>query len=87
MNQILLTLLVAAAAWAVLRARRRSARRHPTPPPVPTSAPMTAVDSVRCAHCGLHLPQQQAIRRDGLWYCCREHADLGPASSEQNPRK
>jgi uncharacterized protein len=31
----------------------------------------------RCAHCGLHIPETEAVRRDEEYFCCREHADLG----------
>lgn len=30
---------------------------------------------VRCAHCGTHLPQQNALPLDELWFCCREHRE------------
>jgi uncharacterized protein len=30
---------------------------------------------VSCMNCGLHLPRNNAIERDGRYYCCREHAD------------
>ncbi len=28
-----------------------------------------------CAHCGLHIPEDEAIRHHGKPYCCREHAE------------
>jgi len=31
---------------------------------------------VRCAHCGLNLPQQEAIRVDDKYYCSEEHRQL-----------
>ncbi|HEX4585790.1 MAG TPA: PP0621 family protein [Burkholderiaceae bacterium] len=30
---------------------------------------------VRCAACGLNVPQSEAHARDGLWYCSREHLE------------
>ncbi len=33
---------------------------------------------VCCAHCQLHLPQPDAIRRDNHWYCSSAHAKAGP---------
>jgi len=33
---------------------------------------------VRCAHCGLHIPQQEALERDGHYYCSEEHRNAGP---------
>ncbi len=34
-----------------------------------------AVDSVQCAHCGLHLPRQEALRRGNTYYCSQAHLD------------
>ncbi len=28
-----------------------------------------------CTHCGLHIPEDEAIRRHGKPYCCMEHAE------------
>lgn len=34
---------------------------------------------VSCAHCGLHLPQPDALEGEGSrHYCCAEHRRLGP---------
>jgi uncharacterized protein len=30
---------------------------------------------VRCAHCGVHVPQNEALQAGGKYYCCREHLD------------
>ncbi len=32
-------------------------------------------DMVRCAHCGLHLPKSEALSRDALYFCSRQHLD------------
>jgi len=32
---------------------------------------------VQCRHCSVFLPQQQAVKKSGQWYCCDEHANLG----------
>jgi len=31
---------------------------------------------VRCAHCGLNLPQHEAIKADDKYYCSEEHRRL-----------
>lgn len=37
---------------------------------------------VSCAHCGLHLPQPDALEGEGgRHYCSVEHRRLGPASN------
>lgn len=33
------------------------------------------VSSVRCAHCGLFLPEPDALRYDGRYFCSAEHRD------------
>ena len=33
---------------------------------------------VPCAHCGLHVPESEAVRGGGSVYCCDEHRRLGP---------
>lgn len=37
----------------------------------------SAASMRRCARCGLHIPETEAVQRDGEYFCCREHADLG----------
>jgi uncharacterized protein len=37
---------------------------------------------VSCAHCGLHLPQPDAVEGEGgRYYCSAEHRRLGPPGS------
>jgi uncharacterized protein len=33
---------------------------------------------VRCAHCGIHLPASEAVRRKGFNYCGLAHSLRGP---------
>ena len=35
-------------------------------------------DMVKCAHCGIHIPSEEALERDGHFYCSPEHRDAGP---------
>ncbi len=30
---------------------------------------------VRCRQCGLHVPEQEALRRGEDWFCSSEHRD------------
>ena len=30
---------------------------------------------VQCKHCGMYLPENEAIRSREQWYCSREHRD------------
>lgn len=33
---------------------------------------------VKCAHCGVHLPQSDAVSAGALHYCSGAHRDAGP---------
>ena len=49
--------------------------------PAKPSASSSAADTgpqpmVRCAHCGLHLPQNEAIASANAVYCGQAHRDL-----------
>lgn len=45
-------------------------------PPTPRQRPRPHSDSmVRCELCGLHVPQDEALVRNGRYYCCKEHMD------------
>ena len=37
---------------------------------------------VRCAHCGVHLPNDRALQLGNDWYCSQPHLEQGP----QQPR-
>ncbi len=32
---------------------------------------------VQCQHCGLHVPEQEAIQNGGDYYCSQDHIDAG----------
>ncbi|MCD2339550.1 hypothetical protein LRH25_04260 [Ideonella azotifigens] len=86
---VLLILLVLAAIWWVGRRRRPppDAGQAPVAPPVtrPVAPPVTrpvatAKPMLRCAQCGLHLPQDDVLTdSQGLAYCSEAHRALGPA--------
>lgn len=63
-------LLIAGVVWFMvknyvrkqeLRARREQERR------------LAGGKIVRCAQCDVHLPEQQALREDGNWFCSPAH--------------
>lgn len=62
---LLLVLFVAFTVWRQWQARQAVNRR----PPATEKPPLM----VRCSHCGLHLPEQQAIRQDDQWFCSSDH--------------
>lgn len=38
---------------------------------------------VRCAQCGVHLPEDRALHRGSHWYCSQPHLEKGPGASER----
>lgn len=56
-------------------------RRAPEAAPPRAAAPPDALpqDMLACAHCGVHVPQAEALVLGSLAYCCAEHQRLGPA--------
>jgi uncharacterized protein len=69
--------LITAAIW-LWRRLKPAARPAPTPPHENSPALM-----VRCAHCGVHVPQQQALSENQQWYCSQPHLQQGPRPSER----
>lgn len=67
---LLLAILLALFWWLGSRVR---ARRAEPRSPQPTRAPDAHETMVQCAHCGVHLPQSEAIAYQGLHYCRRNH--------------
>ncbi len=72
-----LAVLVVFAIRAKIQAARNradSARRAPGPA---AGAPLQSVETMTsCAHCGVHFPVSEAVRADGLDYCCPAHVRL-----------
>ncbi|MBF7730249.1 PP0621 family protein [Pseudomonas sp. N040] len=67
--------LIVAAVWLWRRLKNPAAAQ---PPSQSETQPM-----VRCAHCGLHVPQREAQESAGNWYCSTRHLELGPRQSDQ----
>ncbi|MDL2337263.1 MAG: PP0621 family protein [Pseudomonadota bacterium] len=62
-------------AWLARGGRRgTSARVHPPPsqrPPV--AQDFAREDMVACVHCGIHLPQSEAVAASAGWFCGQAH--------------
>jgi len=63
--------IIAVAVWLAIHTLRRIIQ-HLTPPKA-ASRGTTTKNMVRCAHCGLHLPEVEATSDHGLYFCCEEH--------------
>ncbi|NOT17818.1 MAG: hypothetical protein HOP20_07115 [Sulfuriferula sp.] len=66
MAKLLLLLLVGGALYWWWR---KPAPRQTKPRVKPTE------NMVRCAHCGVHLPQSEAVSGTGVWFCSALHHD------------
>lgn len=67
-----LLLILAAIGIIIMMFRRLRAPQRPEG----ESQPTTYDPMVRCAHCGVNLPRNHAIRsKDGHYYCSVEHRD------------
>lgn len=69
MGKFLLLILVFAAAWWLAKGFRRKDTARPAAEGVPEKM-------VNCGHCGLYLPQSEAVREGDSYYCCAEHRRL-----------
>jgi uncharacterized protein len=77
MKFVVVLVAVLALAWLLLGGRSRSARD-----PVRRSPPSAAKDTARapegmvaCAHCGVHVPESEALRLGDRAFCGAAHRD------------
>jgi uncharacterized protein len=73
MNLIRL-IAVAVIFWLIYRLILTLLNKTRRPEPPPRDGTM-----VRCEQCDLHIPQEQALIKDGKTYCSEEHRDAGEA--------
>ena len=89
MKYLLVVAVVVLVLWLLAVQRRRQMGRddddirargeNAEPPPGRASPPQaTPSTMVRCAHCGVHLPQAEAIAAGTLHYCSPQHRQAGP---------
>lgn len=72
----LVLLVVLAVAFGIWRSRRESDAKSTKPSSSPLALPQNIL---ACAHCGVHIPQAEALMLGDQAYCCPEHRQLGPA--------
>ncbi|GIX23070.1 MAG: hypothetical protein KatS3mg122_0301 [Caldimonas sp.] len=76
MKYLVVLVVVMALVWVLRSGRRRDAGAAASRAAGPRARPQTMVD---CAHCGLHLPRDEAITGDdGRHYCSAAHRLAGP---------
>lgn len=70
---IVLVVLIVVAVWLVRRALKPPTTRGSDSPNDAEAARL-----VRCAHCGVYLPDAEAAHAGDIAYCTEDHARLGP---------
>ncbi len=78
----LIVALVIGMVFAIRQANRLKARQEADETPETRS-----LESVRCAHCGVFVAEDQAVRRDGHDFCSWEHADAWAAERAETRRR
>ncbi len=69
MSKLLLLILAVVAVWWLAKGfRRKDAAKD--------AAEAAPEQMVTCSHCGLYLPQSEAILEQGRYFCCDEHRRL-----------
>lgn len=64
-------IIIALVIWLVVRMLRRYLDK---PTPSSNDRGATPKKIVRCAHCGLHIPEAEAVHSAGRDYCSLEHS-------------
>jgi uncharacterized protein len=77
MKYLLMLLLALLVFWAW----KRSRLEKPKPPDTPTPA-SEPLEMVTCAHCGIHLPHEEAVTGQKGVYCSTEHRT---SAQDRNP--
>lgn len=65
---LLRLLIIALVVWLAIQFLRPLLRRSSPP-----GTPAQRDDMVRCAGCGLYLPQSEAVAADNRYFCCEDH--------------
>lgn len=75
MKFFLLLALFFVVVWLFRGGRRRGLPGAPPQAPVapPDSAESASESIVACVHCGLHLPQSEAVPGEAGWFCDDAH--------------
>lgn len=86
MAKALLFLLVTYALWRWWQAKTTQNLPNDTTPPFPQGrgqAESEVVVMVPCAHCGMHVPKNEAVAVQKDWYCSNEHARLSHSNKPE----
>jgi uncharacterized protein len=72
LSRLLLLLLIIGGIWLLYKRVKRFVLIQRDNP---ASRTPTQVNMVRCQYCGIHIPERDAVIRQGKIYCSLAHAD------------
>ena len=79
MKYLLLVLVVGVVLFLMFGRQRKSKGEDAVARPTPTPRQAGAAPMLACAHCGVHLPGDEAVRDEaGRSYCGEAHRLAGP---------
>ena len=79
MKYLLVLLVVGIGLWALFGRSRRQVKPPAAPPPPKSAEAAELVPMLACAHCGVHLPREDAVLdAGGRAYCGDAHRLAGP---------
>lgn len=70
---LLRLLILALVIWLAVVYLRRRRRKELERPKTSRSKRLSGERMVRCAHCQLHVPADEAVASDGRYYCSEAH--------------
>ncbi|VAW72294.1 hypothetical protein MNBD_GAMMA12-1698 [hydrothermal vent metagenome] len=75
-------LLLIATIWLLYIVIRQSlnqakARREQKQSSAPKPQDKIVASTIKCEHCGVYIPKQEAVKSDNEFYCSQHHAQLG----------
>lgn len=77
--KFLLVFLVIVVAVGIWRSKRRTAQMARKQPAARRKL-LAPQDMVECAHCGVHLPRDEALTEKNRFYCSAEHREKAARS-------
>ncbi|MEX8517494.1 MAG: PP0621 family protein [Leptothrix sp. (in: b-proteobacteria)] len=78
MIRLLWWVVLALIGWGVWRNWQRPVRKAGETAVTKAAATAPRQLMVSCCHCGMHLPEQEAVSdAEGRFYCCAAHRDAG----------
>ena len=77
MGKLLFWVLVLVAIFGIARFTSLVQRRQDFARKASEQRALEQTEIVQCAHCGVYVPGDEAVRQGGRTYCSPEHRDAG----------